>query len=458
MAARFSYRAPSEDRYLTQTRRLPAMIGGWLTRHQYALPFLIVLIGAAFRFYNLNWDNGHQLHPDERWIYEVVSGANNNPALSWPGSWSQFTSVQDPTGGSPLNPHFLAYGSLPFYLLALLAGVVSMLGQHLSFLSGWASADTYGSLPPLGRGFSACIDLLSVCLVFLLGRRVFGYWTGVTAMAFTAFTVLNIQLAHFFTVDTVLLPLILLTLLAAVGIATSCDRGPYIWGGLALGAALATKTTALLLVVPLGSAAILSVWDATEWPQTGTLSARVRQLYARCATRLNRNLQWVLGTFLIGGISFALLEPYAILDRAQLFKDIGEQTIFLVTNNPPFVVPYTIQYADTTPYLYQLKNILFWSMGIPLALAAFAGVIYGVGRVLRGRIRVDQIVLLLWVIPYFLFVGRFFAKFNRYMLPIMPVMALFGAALLVALIRGSRGRRRVLASALLASVTGLSFL
>ncbi len=443
---------------MTQTRRLPATIGSWLGRHPYVLPTLIVLVGAVFRFYNLNWDNGHELHPDERWIYEVVSGANNNPGLSWPTSWSQFTAVQDPTGGSPLNPHFFAYGSLPFYLLALLAGLVSFIGQHVPGLSSWATVDTYGGLPPLGRGFSGCIDLFSVFLVFLLGRRVFGYWVGVTAMAFTAFTVLNIQLAHFFTVDTVLLPFILLTLLAAVTIATSNDRAPYIWGGIAFGAALATKTTALLLVVPLGAAAILSVWDSTNWPASGALIARLRVFYLRSHVRLNRNLQWILGTFVIAGLSFAVFEPYAVLDRTQLFADLSQQTIFLVTNNPPFVVPYTIQYAGDIPYIYQLQNILFWSMGIPLAATAFSGVIYGFWRILRGRIRPDQVVLLLWIVPYFLFVGSFFAKFNRYMLPIMPVMAIFGAGLLVALIRVARARWRYVASGLLAAVTLLTFL
>jgi uncharacterized membrane protein len=443
---------------VTRPGRLGGAIGGWFSRNPYVLPAIITVVGAAFRFYNLNWDNGHQLHPDERWIYEVLSGANGNPPLSWPSSWSQFTAVQDPAGGSPLNPHFFAYGSLPFYLLALLAGAVSFVGQHVPLFSAWANVDTYSGLPGLGRGFSGCLDLVSVWLVFVLGRRVFGHWAGVLAMAFTAFTVLDIQLSHFFTVDTVLLPFCLLTLLAAVRIATEDSRAPYVWGGIVFGAAMATKTTALLLFLPLGAAAVLRASRLEEWPASGDFWDRLRRHYASRASGLNRNLQWLLGTYVIAAFVFALCEPYALLDRTQLVHDISEQTTFLVTNDPPFVVPFTIQYAGTVPYLYQIKNILFWSMGIPLALAAFAGVGYGVWRIARGRLRADQIVLLLWVIPYFLFVGRFFAKFNRYMLPILPVMGLFGAALLVAWARSVQPRWSLVGRVALVGVVGGSFL
>src|SRR5579883_3111957 len=70
----------------------------------------LVLLALLLRLYGLNWDQGHNFHPDEREIlFHVI-------ALSWPTSWKQFL---DPTQ-SPLNPHFFAYGSFPFYLLALL--------------------------------------------------------------------------------------------------------------------------------------------------------------------------------------------------------------------------------------------------------------------------------------------------------------------------------------------------
>ncbi|MGH2442212.1 MAG: glycosyltransferase family 39 protein, partial [Chloroflexota bacterium] len=401
---------------MTHARRAQAAsLGGWLQRHPYALPVVILLVGAVFRFYNLNWDNGHTLHPDERFIYEVVSGANGNPPLSWPNSIQQFLDGRDPRGGmalhpgvgSPLNPHDFAYGSLPFYLLAFLAGIASFLGQHLGFLSGWAAANAYGNLPMLGRALSGVLDLVSVALVFILGRRVFGYWAGVVAMALTALTVLDIQLSHFYTVDTVLLPFVLLTLLAAVKMASSPGRrSAYIWGGIVLGAALATKTTALLLVIPLGAGAVLGAWSGSPWPAGGPLVDRLQRHYRAVGPALNKNLQTLLGTLFIAALAFAILEPYGLIDRSLLVANIAQQNTYLVTNNPPFEVPFTIQYAGDTSYVFQIQNMLFWTMGIPLALAAFAGVLWGIVRLLRLRLRADRLVLLLWIVPYFLFVGR----------------------------------------------------
>ncbi len=442
---------------MTQTGRGTVdRLARWLEQRPFILPLLILVLGAAFRYYNLNWDSGETLHPDERWVFEVVSGAGGNPPISWPTSLAQFFDVR-PTGGSPLNPHFFAYGTLPFYLLALTAGTISTLGQHIPMLTQWAGVDTYGGLPLLGRGLSATLDLLSVLLLFFLGKRVYGYWTGTLAMLLGACTVLDIQLSHFYAVDTVLLPLCLLALLAAVTIARADRRSAYVWGGVALGAGLATKTTALLLVVPLGSAAVLAAACTNPWPDHPSLASAVLTQYRVVAPRLNRNLQWLLVSYALAALTFAILEPYAILDRAQLVSDIGQQTTFLVTNNPPFEVPYTIQYAGTIPYLYQLKNILFWDMGIPLGLVAILGTVFVFYKNAR-QIHPDQAVLLLWVLPYFLFVGSFFAKFSRYMLPITPIMALFGAALLAWLIRHAWQSLRPGVYAILAAVVGMSLL
>src|SRR5579872_421062 len=95
-----------------------------LDRYPLLLPLLILVTGAVFRFYNLNWDSGNTLHPDERFIYETVVGGATQPGISWPGSIGQFFDIARGTG-SPLDPHNFNYGSLPFYFLAFVAGAVS---------------------------------------------------------------------------------------------------------------------------------------------------------------------------------------------------------------------------------------------------------------------------------------------------------------------------------------------
>ncbi len=71
--------------------------------------FLILLLAFSLRFYGINWDQGHHLHPDERMIIMVVD------RIHLPKTAAQWQSVLTPE--SPLNPKFFAYGSFPIYLL-----------------------------------------------------------------------------------------------------------------------------------------------------------------------------------------------------------------------------------------------------------------------------------------------------------------------------------------------------
>jgi hypothetical protein len=45
----------------------------------------------------------------------------------------------------------------------------------------------------------------------------------------------------------------------------------------------------------------------------------------------------------IAALTFVICEPYAVLDRIQLLSDIQQQSELLVTNDPPFQAPYTLQ-------------------------------------------------------------------------------------------------------------------
>ena len=47
----------------------------------------IIMLGAVLRFYGLNWDNGHNLHPDERAI--ILTVLKLQPATSF----SNFLSI-----------------------------------------------------------------------------------------------------------------------------------------------------------------------------------------------------------------------------------------------------------------------------------------------------------------------------------------------------------------------------
>ncbi|MCX6995875.1 MAG: hypothetical protein NTV49_02020, partial [Kiritimatiellaeota bacterium] len=122
----------------------------------------ILLLAAALRLAGRNWDQSHLLHPDERFLCMTTV------ALDVPSSWHAYLD----TAHSPLNPHnrgnrFFPYGTLPLFAIRLLSHTLSLNALEAVCL--------------LGRTCSALVDVLTVLLLFLLGRRLFGRTVGLLA-------------------------------------------------------------------------------------------------------------------------------------------------------------------------------------------------------------------------------------------------------------------------------------
>ena len=107
---------------------------------------------------------------------------------------------------------------------------------------------------------TALFDVGTVFVVFLIARKLYGAGAGLLAAALSAFTVAQIQLAHFFAVDPISAAFTLLALYGAMLMAER-DSGPAaILTGLAAGLAVASKFSALpIMAAPLVAALIASV-------------------------------------------------------------------------------------------------------------------------------------------------------------------------------------------------------
>ncbi len=356
----------------------------WLAAHREALILALILAaGAALRLYGLNWDNGQWLHPDERQIYFVTLG------LGWPHSLAQALSPE-----SPLNPRFFAYGSLPIYLLKIVAALLAPLSPLLR---------DPDNLHLIGRPLAALFDLGTVYLVYRLARLVLpaperrGELRGgaLLAAAFVALTVLSIQLAHFYTADTLLTFFVVLTLVLAAAVARGAGLGYQLALGAALGLALATKLSAfpLLLLIPVAL-------RLQPEPHTEHQVARL-----------------VL-TMAVAGATFLLAQPYALIDAPTFLADtVRESRIAWGALD----VPYTRQYAGTLPYVYAMWQTALWGLGLPLGLAAWAGLGGVLGRWLRHGSWRDTLFIT-WAGVYFGIVGVFRARHLRYMLPLVPLL------------------------------------
>ena len=138
--------------------------------------------------------------------------------------------------------------------------------------------------------------------------------------------------------------------------------------------------------------------------------------------------------------TFLITSPYALIDWKEFIAQVTEQTAL---SQGKLDYPYVRQFAGTTPYLYQLRQMFLYDMGLPLAAGwVRRGCAGTLGRIWR-RWDDDWGLLLVSIIPYFAIIGDAYTKFTRYMLPEFAPLAICAAGALVAL--ATWGVTRVLA-------------
>lgn len=425
----------------------------WLMKkNRYALALLplILLLAAALRLYGLYWDDdlsGYP-HPDERHLANTMARISIPSPIDW-------ALLNDPDH-SPLNPrrlipggngeHYdLAYGTLPVYLYQASAVI-------LAHVTGNPELDTYDAYRLIGRGITVLFSLLTVLFVYWIGRRTFDTPTALLGAALLAVCVLHIQLSHFMTVDLLMSAMVAGGLLFAVRFAQGGRTVDALGMGLLLGLAMASKFNGITL-----GAGIAAAYDVAWLGR----KRRLRDLLAYCVPLTL--IGWVL--------AFGMFEYYALRDPYTYAHAIGVQAK-MVSGETDW--PYTRQYVNTAPYLFQLKNLVAWGMGWPLGVTAITGVVASLAtlaadlwqaravvlgwrpallhkdrepvpplRDLGASVtkaahrpwldhprRAGVLVLLGWAIPFFAYTGRLEVKFLRYMLPLAPVLCLFAADLL----------------------------
>jgi hypothetical protein len=405
-----------------------------------ALILAILLGGWVLRLYGLNWDQGHGVHPDERYITWVAASLRLpeelsdlfDPARSGlnPYRWPPDVEAREqPNGqnGETLQPRArsFSYGHLPLYLLALTSGGDSDVAR----------------LALVGRVLSALFDVLSIALTLALGRMLYGAFVGVLAAVLVALTIMHIQLAHFATFDTALTCFVLVTLLFATRFVRYGRRRDAVLAGFGVGLAIGSKFSGSLLLLPLVMAHGLR-WDEG----VGSQGVRAQPGERGGWRKRWRGVRGPIGTLFLSLLAalvvLGLTNPFAVLQPDEWLQNLRDQGAMLRGDES---FPFTLQYRGTWPYLYSIGQQLRWGMGVPLGLAAFAGLAYVLVRAWRSPPRAEVWIALGWAVVYFGLVGSLYVKFLRYMLPLAPVLAIFGAELVRAGARRLGTRRERIA-------------
>ena len=320
----------------------------------------ILVIGALFRFYNLNWDQGHYFHPDERNIAVAV------------GKIRFF---------SQMNPDFFAYGSVPVYLYRSAADIVVKITGDVDWTRDW------GKINLIGRHFSALFSTITVLLVYLLTRKILIPTAALVAAWVTATTPILIQQAHFSVTESMLaFWVVLLTYL------TVQRKNPIILGCM-FGLSVATKMSALSFgIIPIA----MFIWKK----------------------QTKRIFIFLLTASLIYGI----LSPYTFL-RWDKFMESMNYEGGIITGK--LLVVYVYQFLQTQPYLYQLSQLPY-TQGYVLAGLSIAGCILLIINTTKHK-KWPIVMVFLWPLLYFLYVGSWFTKFVRYFVPLYPFLSIAAA-------------------------------
>ena len=385
----------------------------------------ILGFALALRLYGINWDSGYGFHPDERsfylradCMYDVLSQGpgfreclRDYPQMQ-PG-WPSLSVFLDPER-SPLNPHWFPLGSILIYVLVLFRSAIELFGDIAAL-----------DMRFVGRPLSALADMGTVFMVYVLGRRMFGQRVGLLGAALTALAVIHIQHSHFYRPETFSNLALLAAFWAMLRVVELRRWRDSIILGLMVGLAMAPKVSALPLVLPLALTYAYWIWDSAGGRNSGAWRGTLLRASAHAGAGI-----------VVALIVFVIATPYALLDYTAFVDDLVAQAEMARTAGH---WPFTTQYIDTPAFLYQMRQTAVWGLGIPLGIVAWASLPLSVWLAYRHpATRRWDLLLLVWVVPFFLFLESFEVKFLRYVFPLMPFMVLMGARVLFWLFDSSK--------------------
>jgi 4-amino-4-deoxy-L-arabinose transferase-like glycosyltransferase len=340
--------------------------------HSFLL-LIILLIGGVCRFYNLNWDDGYNYHPDEMNITAAVS------RIAIPGQ---------------MDPGFFAYNGFPIYLYRAAAQILAKITGDPSWTGEWSK------IALIGRFLSALFSTLSIYLIYWIGKKTINEKAALLAAYLTAVTVGFIQTAHYGVTESLLLFLLLaisvcgITLVKGTTLLSPCWYAMALLSGLALG----TKTSALsFLVIPAVAGAILFFREK--------YGAVVVRALSFCALTL---------------VTAIMISPYSLVNFSAFTASMEYEGAVV---RGILKVPYTLQFHNAIPYWFFFKN-LHWHTGPIIPAVGMLGMCFWLVLIGRRKESVAALPLLCFGILYWGYVGSWYAKFIRYTVFIMPLLIL----------------------------------
>jgi len=351
------------------------------------LLFLILLLGALFRFYNLDWS-----------LPEIFE-----EAVPWKKAWNFWNFDK---GKFDFNPHFFNYPSFYFYIQWVGQAIMYVCGAALGKFTTLMDMRKYFESDPtsfiyLGRVITSMFGIGTIYLLYRLGKNIFSTSVGLVAALLLTCNPFHIQLCQLIGVDVPLTFFVLLAFFPIWQISKIGSLRYYILGGVYVGFAAGTKYTGLICAIGIVTAHIYLHRDKFKiWMKIFT-----------------HPYLWISAASMI--VTFFIVSPYCLLDFHNFYNHFQfEQTHMEVGH---FGTP-----SHFVSYGTYIFSIIPDDLTLPVALLTLIGIGYGL-----WKYRSSSIILLVFPFIYFLIVGGWTMAGNRYIMPIIPLLLLFPALVFI---------------------------
>jgi hypothetical protein len=350
-------------------------VGGWL---------LIGSVALGLRLYGLRYGLPAVYNPDEVAIM--------SRALAF--------------AKGDLNPHNFLYPSFYFYALFAWEGLTAVLAVATRAVDSFGAFQREFFLDPTrvfvaGRLLTALLGTATVIATGFLGSRLTLPIIGPLAALLLAVAPLHVLNSHYVKHDVPVTFLIVLAYLAYDRLwnlppegGSSENPRPLIGAAAITGAAFSTHYYAIFLAIPLA-------WSAARGARGAGEAARRIAIAA-----------------VISAAVFFLLSPFILVEPATALRDIRANREIVVDRA-----------AEDLGYLSGAARygqmLLLDTMGWPAAILALVGIAIG-----ARRDTPRTLWLLAFPVPFLLFITSTYPA-SRYLVPLVPFMALFAAMAVV---------------------------
>jgi len=343
---------------------------------RHALLLSILAIAAVVRYWAIAFCLPGQLcRPDEEAVAAVamgIFGRNFNPGFfDWPTLFMYVT----------------AASLVPFFKLGVFLGWFRGEPHFARTLMTDASPVFLAA-----RMLSATAGVVSVWVIFRVGRHLFGERTAIVAALFLALAFLHVRDSHFGVTDVPATCLVLVSFLFTLRFWHSDRWRDLILAAVTAGLATSTKYNAALIALP----ALWAVFRPRSAPTT----------FAR---QLGRSSVFAV----IMVLAFGLTSPYCFIEFERWIAALRGISAHLADGHGVVV---------GRGWVVHLTSSLRYGLGLPLLVAGLAGLF-----LLAWKQPAQGILVALFPVACWALVGSGYTVFARYIVPAVPFLCLVAA-------------------------------